>query len=348
MRFIGNKENIINKIYLILQSKNIVGEKFFDFFSGTTNVAKFYKKHNYQVFSSDFLYFSYCLQKAYIENNEKPKFLDLLDNIIVNNESLFASPLEKVLNYLNNIERVKGFIYENYAPKGSGKRMYFSDDNAMKIDAIRTKIESWKNDKLITNDEYYILLSCLIETVSFYANVAGVYAAFQKKWDPRALKPIRLREIEIINNKKDNKVYNVDSLTLCKEIETDILYLDPPYNERQYAPNYHLIETIARYDNPEIKGVTGMRDYENQKSSFCSKNTAIRDLEYVAKNANYKYLVLSYNSEGIMSKDEIIDILSSYGKVDYEEFEYTRFKSNSNGLSATKKNVYEQLYILTK
>lgn len=266
--------------------------------------------------------------------------------------SFFASPLEQVVAYLNTISPVEGFIYKNYTPEGTAAldrpRMYFSSENGKVIDAIRIQIEKWKIEDLITDSEYYILLACLIETVSFYANVAGVYAAFQKKWDPRAVKPLTLRPIEIIDNDRDNKVYNANSLDLVPDIDVDILYVDPPYNGRQYLPNYHLLETIAKYDAPSIHGVTGMRDYESKKSSFCNAKTALQGIDYIASSAKYKYLVLSYNSEGIMGKADIMSTLSKYGTVKLEEFEYLRFKSNNNGLAKTQKHVFEQLYILKK
>ncbi len=354
MRYIGNKENIINKIYNILQSNNVVGESFFDFFSGTTNVARFYKDLGYSVCSSDVMYMSYCLQKAYIENNEEPLFDKLLpiisrENILI---SLFATPLEIVIAYLNQVPDVKGFIYNNYTPEGTKDleqpRMYFSNENGLRIDAIRQQIENWNKAGLLLESEYFILLTCLIETVSFYANVAGVYAAFHKKWDPRAVKRLDLRIIKIHNNNKKNIVYNANSMDLIENINTDILYLDPPYNERQYLPNYHLIETIAKYDNPSIKGITGMREYEDKKSTFCNAKTAIRDLESIVSKAKYKNLVMSYNSEGIMNQNDIVSMMSKYGSVKIEEFQYARFKSNNKGLSKTKKHINEQLYILSK
>lgn len=352
MRYIGNKESLLDTIYHKISSLGIKGERFFDFFAGTTNVGRFFKDKGYQVESNDLLYLSYCLQKAYIENNEEPTFDKLLDTLKFNSTTLFATPLETVIDYLNSIEDVYGFISQNYTPLGTKDlaqpRMYFSEENGLRIDAVRSKIEEWKNSAIISENEYYILLAALIESVSFYANVAGVYAAFHKKWDPRAVKRFTMRTIQIHNNGKTNTVYNQNSLDLVPFIDTDILYLDPPYNERQYLPNYHLIETIARYDNPPIKGVTGMRPYDKEKSSFCNATTALRDLEFVAANAKYKHLILSYNSEGIMPTETILATLAKYGKVALEEVEYLRFKSNNNGLSSTKKHVQEQLFIVSK
>lgn len=352
MRFIGNKENLIEKIYQVMIKNNIQGEIFFDFFAGTTSVGKFFKKKNYTVFSSDLLYFSYVLQKAYIENNQDPEFHKLLNKIDVQDNTLFSSPLEKVIEFLNKIPPKEGFIYRNYTPKGTEnlkqRRMFYTEENGKIIDAIRIQIEEWKNKDLITENEYFILIACLIETVPYYANITGVYAAFQKKWDARALKKLTLRTIEIIKNTKNNRSYNKNSVDLIDLIETDILYLDPPYNQRQYAPNYHLLDTIAKYDEPEIKGVAGLRNYTDQKSKFCNPKTALEELETIARKAKYKTIILSYNTEGIMKQEDIISLLQKFGKVKLEEIEYLRYKSNNNGEAKTKKFIKEQLYILKK
>ncbi len=355
MRFIGNKENLVETIYYHLSARGIKGNSFFDAFSGTASVAKFFKKKNYKVFSSDVLYFSYVLQKAYIENNQTAEFVCLLDSLkktFNNKNKMLFTPLDTVLEHLNNITPQKGFIYKNYSPSGTIDlnipRMYFSDENAQRIDAIRNRIELWKEEEKITPMEYYILLSCLIETVSFYANTSGIYAAFHKTWDPRAIKKLEMKKINLVLNKQTNKAFNSNFMEIVENIDIDILYLDPPYNQRQYAPNYHLLETIAKYDSPEIKGVTGMRDYSKQKSNFCNKLKALEELKKIASKAKYINLILSYNSEGIMPKESILEILTQYGKVEMVEFDYCRYKSNNNGLSKIKKMVKEQLYLVKK
>jgi adenine-specific DNA-methyltransferase len=225
MRFIGNKENLLGWIDFELTSRNIKGQSFFDFFSGTVNVAKFFKKKEYQVYSCDLLYFSYVLQKAYIENNNQTHFKKLIKKIDIqsdNNDLFKKSNLECVIDYLNTLELEQGFIYHNYAPTGTKHlqipRMYFTDKNAQKIDAIRQKIELWKRDDLLDENEYYILLAILIEAVPFYANISGVYAAFNKKWDVRTQKDLTLRPIELIYNSKHNQVFNGNSLDLIKNM----------------------------------------------------------------------------------------------------------------------------------
>ncbi|MGX3044997.1 DNA adenine methylase [Helicobacter sp. T3_23-1056] len=383
MRFIGNKENLIPKIYDFMQKCGIVERKmadssdfgeasshktFFDAFSGSASVGRFFKSKGFEVVSCDLLYFSYCLQMAYLGNNTKPNF-ENLDEILreIKTQNLLASPYQKVLRYLNNLEPKAGFIYENYAPSGSKDlsqpRMYFSNENAQKIDAVRLQIESWRVRNAITQNEYFILLATLLESVSFFANVAGVYAAFCKIWDKRALKPFILKEITLLydldskNNApnprakstKNHRCFCGDCLEILDShtgAPFDILYLDPPYNHRQYAPNYHLLETIAKYDNPRIKGVAGLREWDFQKSNFCNAKLAPLELEKIAKSPHYKALVLSYNSEGIMSKSQIESILHAQnGRVDFIELDYPRFKSHKNN---AQKSIKEFVWILQR
>ena len=352
MRFIGNKERLVEWIYSEIQQKKIKGKRFFDFFAGTSNVGRYFKTKGYQIVSSDLLYFSYVLQKAYIENNKIQNFEKLLQSINIKSNKLFASELDLVYEYLNNLIGIEGFIYKNYTPEGTKHleqpRMYFIDENGKKIDAIRQKIEDWKIKKLINENEYFILLAVLIESVPFYSNILGVYAAFKKDWDVRALKKLELKPIKLLQNKQKNYAFNQNSVELLDKFEYDIIYLDPPYNQRQYAPNYHLLETIAKYDNPEIKGVSGMRNYEKQKSDFCNKDKALIELEKILKSKNYKYLLLSYNNEGIMPQIEITKLMEKYGNLQLVEYDYLRFKSNNNGQAKNKKYIKEQLYILTK
>jgi len=200
MRYIGNKESLLDTIFAKITSLGIRGERFFDFFSGTTNVARYFKDLGYQVESNDLLYLSFCLQKAYIENNDEPQFEKLLSVLRFDGSSLFATPLEVVVEYLNGIDDVYGFISQNYTPLGTKNlaqpRMYFSEENGLRIDAVRSKIEEWKVYGLIAEPEYFILLACLIESVSFYANIFGTrllltfgVTVLGKKLDPRIFKP---------------------------------------------------------------------------------------------------------------------------------------------------------------
>lgn len=184
MRFIGNKEKLAPIIYDFLQKLELIKtqkQSFFDVFSGSVSVGKFFRHKGFKVYSSDILYFSYCLQKAYLEY-KSPSFEKLLlEKQALQSSTFFNTPYEKVLNFLNSLQGAKGFISTHYAPSLTNARMYFTQENAQKIDAMRLQIEQWKNH--INDNEYFILLATLLESVSLFANVAGVYAAFCKNWD---------------------------------------------------------------------------------------------------------------------------------------------------------------------
>lgn len=326
MNYIGSKFSILDFIddtindFVKPKDTNIV---LCDIFSGTGTVGKYFKKKGYNIISNDIQYYSYITAKHFIENNREITF----DNLKKENIEPFS--------YLNNLEGAKGFIYNNYSLEGTtGKefeRQYFSDDNAKKIDAIRMQIENWKNDKKIDDDEYYYLIASLIECADKVANTASVYEAFLKKLKASANKKIELVPIETIISKENRqyKVYNEDCNELIKKINGDILYMDPPYNTRKYDTNYHMLETIALYDNPEIKGKTGVRTETTKKSKYCLRKEAAIAFEDLIKNAKFKYILLSYNDEGIIPIDEIKRIMSKYGKYKCYDRKHKRFKADS-------------------
>lgn len=158
------------------------------------------------------------------------------------------------------------------------------------------------------------MIASLLEVVDKHANTASVYGAFLKKLKSSAQKTFDFTPAKLLINDQDHIVYNMDANKLIKQITSDILYLDPPYNERQYASNYHLLETIAKYDNPVIKGKTGLRDYKEQKSEYCSKSSVKKAFADLIQNAKCKYIFLSYNNEGLLSLEDIKEIMSKKGK----------------------------------
>lgn len=342
MRFIGNKTNLLNDIAQVIKENCDGTEKVFcDIFSGTVSVARFFK-NRYKIISNDLLYFSYILQKGTIENNEIPSFKKLEDRLNIHD----------VFDYLENIdikqEKFNKFIYENYSPNKKCERMYLTPENALRIDFIRNKIEEWRNKELINKNEYYYLLAALIEGVPFVSNITGTYGAYLKQWDKRAFKKFEMIRLNVIDNNVKNQCYNKNSNDLIQEISGDILYLDPPYNERQYLPNYHLLETIARYDNPEIKGKTGIRVYNSEKSNYCIKNKVYSEMEELIKNAKFKHIIVSYNQDGLLSKNDIETILKKYGNKETYKLYEIPYKQYQNKLTKKLDIHYEYLFYISK
>ncbi len=211
------------------------------------------------------------------------------------------------------------------------------------------QIEEWKKDMLLTENEYYYLLASLLEAADKVANTASVYEAFLKNIKHSAQKELKLEPLEIVIN-PNNKKYLVtrkDANELINEISGDILYLDPPYNTRKYDTNYHILETIALYDNPEIKGKTGVRKEETKRSKYCKKQEVELALEDLIKNAKFKYILLSYNDEGIVNLDRIKEIMSKYGTYKRYQKEHKRYKAD-NKRKYKKNYTIEYIHCLKK
>ena len=158
---------------------------------------------------------------------------------------------------------------------------------------------------------------------------------------------MELTPFQVIPGQAEYKVYNEDVCGLIKHISGDILYLDPPYNSRQYCTNYHLLETIARYDYPIIHGKTGLREYADQKSVFCIKNKVEKAFAELIENAKFKYIFLSYNNEGLMSCDTIEQIMRSHGEYKLFIQDHRRFKAD-NAREAKANMTVEYLHCLVK
>ncbi len=343
MRYIGSKVNLLEEINSEIYGYKNKLKTFCDIFSGTGTVSKYFKK-DFEIISNDLLFFSYVIQRALIQNNRTKSFLKLSNHIGSNPFKYFSecSPKE------SDIQRTP-FILENFSPYHNNERMYFSINNALKIDFIRQSINDWHSNRIINKDEYFYLIACLIEAVPFISNIAGTYGAFLKHWDKRALNDIIVKDYDsIINNKKKNKCYNLNANDLIKKIKGDILYIDPPYNGRQYSSNYHLLETIAKYDYPAIKGKTGLRDDSSINSDYCKKGKVYESLNNLVKEANFKVIVVSYSSEGILSKKEIKEILTKNCDTktfNLNEIPYRRYSRTSN---RNEKKLYEYIFRIKK
>ena len=336
MNYIGSKKSLLP--FLEESIAEVIGRNanftFLDLFAGTGIVGQHFKKLGNTVISNDLQYYSFVLNKNYIENHQILHFDGLKSTIT----GFINIPIDKRVNvvceYLATIPLKKGFIYKNYAQQGTNNseftRQYFSDENAQKIDAIRSKIEDWKQAKLINSNEYFFLLATLIENADKVANTASVYGAFLKKLKKSAQQTLAFNPAQFVLNEREHKVYNEDIEALIGKIKGDVLYLDPPYNQRQYASNYHILETISKYDHPTIKGVTGLRDYNEQKSKFCQKKDVLKSFENIILKANVQYIFVSYNNEGLMSMDEIKTIMSKRGEYGVFTKTHTRFKADKN------------------
>ena len=353
LNYIGSKLSLLNFIHFIV-NKEIKENPFVvgDLFAGTGVVGQSFKRKGYKIVANDIQYYSYVMNKKFLNVNNFLNFKNLSDEIKDLNKYEKKEKILFVLNYLSNLkEKKKGFIFSNYSLGGTGgkefERMYFSDENAIKIDTIRIKIEDWFKESKITEQEYFYLLGTLIEASDKVANTASVYGAFLKKIKNSAQKELKLEYNEIIMGDKENIVFNDDILNILNNEKIDLLYLDPPYNLRQYCSNYHLLETISKYDNPIISGKTGLREYKKQKSNFCVKNKVKEEFKKIVKKTNARYILLSYNNEGLMSIKDVQEILSLRGNPKTFILKYKRFKADKTENRNHKSDfTYEYLHFV--
>lgn len=330
MNYIGSKARLAPFIHetVLSTAGSLSGQSFCDLFAGTASVARAFKNEAGKTIANDIEPFSYVLCRNFIGNRRAFDASDLLSE-------------------LNAHEGEEGFVFKNYCAGGGSGRLYWSDDNGRKIDAARRLIEYWKRNGRVTGDEYYFLLCSLIESADRHANTASVYGAYLKKLKPSALRPVHIEASVFEPTDKAVEVYNEDANSLVRKIEGDILYLDPPYNGRQYGANYHLLNTIALYDRFEPRGLTGLREYYH--SPYCGKRTVRDSLADLVSNARFRWIYLSYNNEGILTPEETRGILSRFGRYDMVSREHTRFKADSDDRRNHKANsTIEYLHILEK
>lgn len=356
MKYIWNKTKLLdflNKWVELTWLKNWV---FFDAFSWTWSVWKYFKEKWFSIISNDLMYYSYVEQKAYIENNTKPNFNKLISFLKLKKTNK-DNNIDLIIDYLNNIPWKKWFIYNNYTPDWTKDswlsiRQYFTSQNWEKIDWIRLTLEDWNKKRLFDWNEYYILLSYLVNEADYLSNISWTYWAYLKIWRSVAKNKFLLKERELIYSVNNCKSYNKNTNLLIRELNNiDIAYFDIPYNQRQYSSNFHILETIARYDNPEIKWITWIRvDSWEKSSNYCKKRLVYYEVEDLIKNTNTKFFLFSYNSDWILSFEELKTIFDKYGKeIDILKKEYRRFKTdNSRKYKNEHKNLYEYLFVYKK
>ena len=320
LNYIGSKKKLLNLLDHIISTyckidsnKKIV---FGDLLAGTCIVSNYFS-NRFDVVCNDIEQYSYCIGNALLkcEYNEN---------------------IQNKIELLNKLDPVEGLIYKNYAPHENtnnnydNNRQFFTPENSKRCDSMRQKINEWFHNGEISQNEYLYLLACIISDTDKIANTASIYGAYLKDFKKSAILPLTLTPIHKKNNIINSHVVLNNDINNVLDIEYDIVYIDPPYNSRQYGSNYHVLNYIYKYDsNIELYGKTGLiRDYF--KSSFCRKDQAYDELNNIIKNIKARYVLISYNNEGILSIKNIQNILSQRGIVTTFQCFYKKYKSQKN------------------
>lgn len=333
MRYLGNKESITSEIHNLLAEKKLLIPElvFFDAFCGTGSVSDYFKNNFNKIIINDNL--SWAVTYSH--------------GRLMSSSCYFKKLGFDPFNFFNTNNSIDyGFFYKNYSLANSN-RMYFTEKNAARIDYFRNTIEEWYQKELIDLSEYNYLLSSLIESISKVSNTAGVYGAFLKHWDSRALKDIVFEKVEANkNNANEIVVLNEKIEDIISSIECDILYLDPPYTQNQYGTQYHLLETLILNDEPVISKITGSRSTSSMRSDWSKEFKAHILLDKILSKTKAKYVVLSYSNTGLMSKDFIESSLKRYGKIESYTCKKIPYKKYQNWKSNNQTDNFEYLFFV--
>ncbi len=282
-----------------------------DIFSGTGIVSHHFRTLSAKVISNDAELYSYIITHAMTR-------------------SVYTDTCKKIIENLQaSTQETAGFVTRNYSPYESNDRKFFTVKNAMRIDYIRAELERIKDT--ISDDEYKFVLASVIISADAVSNVPAVYGCFLKNFKAKATKDITLLPLHTITAHPvaGSVSYNADVLDLDIG-ETDMVYLDPPYNNRQYSKNYFPLNIIANSTESAalvLHGKTGIPD-NCFISPFCKKDETVENaFDLLFGKLKTKWIFMSYNSESTLSKEKILKIMNRYGTATVIERDYKRFKS---------------------
>ena len=337
IRYYGGKAKLADFIIGGLQRSGLKeGMTVLDGFTGTSVVAQELKHRGFHTYASDHLYFCYALADAHLAFNHQPTFKKLKLN-------------SDVLDYLNSLKPKNGFVTRNYSPFEQCERMYLSIENANKVDAIRDQIEEWKNEDLVTLSEFNYLLATLIYGINLVSNITGTYGAYLKFWEGRSKKRLSLTPIDIAPSKYSNNAMCIDVVEAVSKQHYDFIYLDPPYNSRAYFSNYFFLEMVAKgwYETiPIPQGVTGIPRNLEIRSDYSSKMEVSGAFQRLINKCDAEYVAISYNNEGLLPQEKLLEILNDFGKVKILTQEHKRYRSvNQDG---SKSITQELLFVVRK
>jgi len=304
MRYFGSKISTIETIYDLI-SKRMSSGSFCDPFGGIGIVGSYFQSKGYNIWSGDILTFPHYFQIARLKFNRSLSFKRLIDEIDAEN-------LNEIADFLNSSPPRTGWFSREY----SEKRQFFTSLNAQKIQTCRQKIKSWAKKGWIDHDEHAVLLASLINSMDKVANTAGTYYAYLKKWHRKALKDFRFEFILSDISKGKGHCFHEPANTLVKRQKFDVLYLDPPYNERSYAHYYHLPETMALETTPKVHGMSGIPKNISNTSEYNSPQKANCALIDLLNNARFSLLIFHYADNGIITPREVRDVLCSFGPIE--------------------------------
>jgi adenine-specific DNA-methyltransferase len=300
---------------------------------GTASVSVALARAGYSVTAADALSFPVIHARTRLLAKRAPAFKAL-------------GGYNKALEWMRSTAPVKGYFFQEFGEagrpaNGRAPRLYFSAANAAHIDGIRNAIRKLATAGEISEVEHSVLLHHLILATNRVANISGTYGYFLRKLTRSALQPLTFEPIEFERTPGQHVVLHGPIEQHASTLRVDAVYLDPPYTKRQYAGNYHVLETLAREDEPLAAGDGGLRPWKDQASDFCYRRSAGRAFRQVLKRLQVQHVFISYSEDGQVQKDELFSILNEFGNVTVHEQPHIRYRSNDRVKNGA---VLERLY----
>lgn len=303
IKYLGSKRTLLSLIASAVQSAPKV-TSVLDVFSGTSRVGHALKGLGFRVIANDHNAYAHVLATCYVAADRE----DVLHDA------------KLLVQEFNRLRGKSGYFTETFCKKAH----FFQPRNGRKIDAIRAEIDR----KGLEPDLKAVMLVSLMEAADRVDSTCGVQMAYLKQWAPRSYNDLELRVPDCrpraIHGK--GEAHQLEAADAIAQLEADVAYIDPPYNQHSYLGNYHIWETLVRWDSPEAYGLACKRvDCRDRKSSFNSKRKFRPALEELIEGVKARVIIVSFSNEGYISRSEIEDMLSRRGRVTTIAYPYRRY-----------------------
>jgi adenine-specific DNA-methyltransferase len=308
IKYIGSKRLLIETITQMVDECEEV-RTVLDLFSGTSRVGQALKTKGYSVAANDYTAYAHALARCYIEADAER----------------YSAQAEALLPELRALPGRPGYFTETFCERSR----YLHPKNGERVDAIRERIAQMGLDPLLES----ILLVSLMEAADRVDSTTGVQMAFLKKWAPRAHNELDLRMPALIPG--EGRAHRHDAIAFAEsgEARADLVYLDPPYNQHAYLGNYHVWESLVTWDKPEVYGIACKRiDCKERKSPFNSKRKIHDAMRRVVSHLDARYILVSFNNEGFISREEMVELLEARGEVEVIERPFERYVGAKIGI----------------
>jgi len=315
IKYIGSKRALLAEIVRAISSVLPDGGTVCDLFSGSARVGHALKKQGFRVWSNDHNAYAHVLATAYVQADREP----------------WLEKAEAVLAELRAVAPEAGWFTKTFCEDAR----YFTPENGARIDAMRDRIAAMALEPELEA----IALVSVMEAADRVDSTAGLQMAYMKSWASRALKPLELRMPDVLPGVAAGpcKATRADAVYLAPTVEADLVYLDPPYNQHSYLGNYHCWESLVLWDKPETYGIANKRiDVRTRKSAFNSRPGIAPALQAVIEGVKAPNLIVSFNDEGYLGRDQLVEMLSGRGEVQVIEIARPRYVGARIGIHNPK------------